>query len=227
MRKTRFLHDGDFSTDSFTKLFAPTDSLKKDVTGQVVSFALLGYAGTIGYTTAGAKGAVVSGLSGMAATFATSFALTFIVAALGLTVTTPVTLAITLASAAANVFAGKKLTEHFFWRDSADRFRADMAKMACEQLDAMLVEINFTRQVEDYIADIFDAIKKEITTNTTDSLKDMQKALLTTRENFAAEKAQVEQKLQNYTTILESLSSITDRTASVREIYGLDAAAAE
>ena len=66
------------------------------------------------------------------------------------------------------------------------------------------------------------AIKAEITQTTLSSTDDLKAALQSTRENFAAEKAQVQQKLQTYQSILVSLSSITDRTSDVRAAYSLD-----
>lgn len=212
---------------AFTQMFVPVNANQNNVKGQLYSFLALGLGGRIGYTHAGVKGAIVGGLSGTAATFAATFALSFVAAALGMTLTAPVTLAITAVAAVANFFTGKKVTQHLFWRQITQDLRVEMTDMACKQLDTMLAETNFARQVEDYVGEVFAAIQKELTTSTSATLQDMQKSLLTTRENFAAEKAQIEQKAQSYTAILESLSEIIDRTANVRRSYGLDRVAGE
>ncbi len=207
--------------DEFTGIFAPQETIGEDGKGQVLSFALLGVGGLAGYKVNGVKGAIVGGLGGGLAIGATSFALAFTLAAVGVTITAPITLAITAAAALVGSLTGKKLTQRLFWKDSAKRFREDLAEIGCKQLDELLEKTDFETTINTYIAEVFDSIKKEITNNTTGALKDIQKALQDTRENFAAEKAQADQKMQSYTAILESLSAITSRTAAVREAYGL------
>ena len=208
--------------DEFAVSLVPADSVGKDGSGQVLSFALLGAGGLAGYKVNGIKGAIVGGLSGGLALGATSFALGFALTAIGVTVTAPVSLAVAVAATLISTLTGKKLTQRLFWKDSAKRFREDLAKMSFDQLDELLEKADFENTINSYITEVFDAIKKEITNNTTGALKDIQKALQDTRENFAVEKAQAAQKMETYTTILESLSAISNRTAAVREAYGLN-----
>ncbi len=218
-----YAQDASEKLAAFTQLFAPKNSRSNNARGQILSFIAFGLAGKYGYTAAGTKGAIVGGLSGAAVDITASAALTALATTLGLAASWPVALGITAVAAAASVFTGKKLTERLFWRNNADQFRKDMADMACQKLDELLAEIDFARQIEDYVAETFEAIKKELNTSMNGSLQDMQKALAETRVNFAGEKAEMEQKVQNYTAILQSLSVMTERTMVIRREYGLEA----
>lgn len=204
-------------------LFSPThESFGDQVMGTLANFYTLG-GGNIsyGWNHAGAKGALVGGLAGAGITWGGSFVLGFIAASLGI-LSMPVSIGLGLVASFAGLLGGKGIVKTVFWKDAANEFRTEIAKAACAQLDATLEESHFAQTLQDHIQLTFDAIKKEITTNTTGTLKDMQKALQTTRENFAVEKAQIAQMAQTYTDMMESLSAIIDRTNAIRETYGLD-----
>ncbi len=203
-------------------------SLGENVAGVLANyFTLSGGNVMYGWKKAGMKGALVGGLTGAGITAGGSFVAGAIAGLLGLTAAWPVVVACGLIGSVAGLLGGKAIVNNVFWKDEANKFRQEIAEETCRQFDAVLAENNFANMLHDHIAATFDAIKNEIVTNTTGSVMDIQKALQDTRENFAAQKAQVEQKVQTYTAILESLSSITERTSAVREAYGLDEIQAE
>lgn len=214
--------------DEISTLFVPNSEAQSKVSANAFGvianyFTLGGGNAVLGYQRAGLKGALVGGLSGAGITLGSSVAIGFLLGGLGLTVGWPVVIAGGLLSGFAGLMGGKSIVKNVFWKDSADRFRKEIADAVCAQFDAILAENNFEVEMREHISRTFEAIKKEVEANTSGSLRDMRKAMQSTRENFAAEKAQINQKLQTYTGILESLSAITARTTSVRAAYGLDA----
>ena len=175
-----------------------------------------------GYKVAGVKGALVGGLSGAAINLGGAFLIGAICGLAGLAVTWPVALAAAGVSAVAGLIGGKKVVEKVFSSRVEEMKKSQIADVFCQQFTDTIAANKMDKVLEDHIRDTFAAIKAEIAANTTGSAKDLQKALQTTREQFAAEKGQLEQKLQIYTGILESLSEITGRTREVRQAYGLD-----
>lgn len=174
-----------------------------------------------GYNIAGPKGAIVGGLSGAGITAAGSYALGILLGLTGLTAW-PFVLGAGMIGSIGGLLGGKALVNKVFWRDRAEDFKRSLGKAACGELDRILQQEHFEATINDHIHATFAAIKDELRKNSSATLVDLQKTVLTIRENFAAEKAQSERKLQTYTAILEELSAITERTAKVRKQYRLD-----
>ena len=206
-------------------LLAPTE--KKDSAASTIGNTLLNFitlgGGSIalGYKHAGAKGALVGGLAGTGVTFAGSVLTGVIAAAIG-TTAWPVIVGGTLIASLLGLMSGKSIVKKVFWKDSAEKFRSELADSACKQFDRSLEENKFVDLMTAHIADTFKAIKNEISTSALRTTGDLQKNLTNTKENFAAEKAKTEKQLENYGQILESTSAIVDRTSAVRQAYGLD-----
>ncbi len=206
-----------------------TLATKKDKTilAQNVGAVLANYftlgAGNVyfGYKTAGVKGALVGGIAGTGLTVGSIAAISAVMATVG-AVTWPVLVAGTLLGCFTGLVSGRAVVDRVFWKTTADKFRKDIEDAACKQFETILEESRFEEMLRDHITGTFSAIKAEITQTTLSSTDDLKAALQSTRENFAAEKAQVQQKLQTYESILVSLSSITDRTSDVRAAYSLD-----
>ena len=211
--------------EEISLLLAPTE--KKDSAASMAGHILLNYLTlgggslALGYKHAGAKGALVGGLAGTGITFATAYATGLIAAAVGL-VGWPVLVCGGLIASLIGVMGGKGIVKSVFWKDSAEKFRRELADAACMQFENSLAENHFTDRLAAHIQDTFRAIRNEIGNSTVKTVGDMQAALQKSKEDFAADKAKTEEKLQDYGRILESLSAISERTAAVREAYGLD-----
>lgn len=206
-------------TFSFTKNKDGAKMTAVDVALNTVVFG----AGSVvsGYKAAGVKGAIIGGVSGGALTAGASYALGALAGALGL-VSWPFILAAGVLGSLAGFLGGKSIVNRIFGRDLIANFKAALADSVCDELDNVLKEEKVDEKLREHVRTIFDTIKKEISANTTSAIKDLQKSIQKTRENYAAEKAQAEAQLQNYTTILESLSVITAHTTDVRKAYGLE-----
>ena len=174
-----------------------------------------------GYRLAGKKGAFVGGLSGMVITLGSAVALGALLGTFGL-VTVPFIAISSLVASALGFVGSGQLVKTTLWSEMANTYRQQIADEVGKIVDEILEKNAFDDMLCDQITDTFRSIKKEITTNTMGTLEDLQSNLQKTKVNFAAEKAQTEQQLQTYMTILESLSAISEHTTSVREMYGLD-----
>lgn len=204
--------------DRKNKLDAP------ELAKHALLYAAFGTAGQsilYGYSTAKWKGALLGGLSSLGLTMGSSVLAGFALALAGV-VSTPAIVVAGLTAAVSGMLGGNAIVKKVFWKDRAEIFRNDLAQAACDALDAALLENDFNHYIEEYVNDTFNGIKNELRKNTEGSLSDLQSTLLTTRENYAAEKARTEQRLQDYTLIMENLSAITERTQQVREAYHLD-----
>lgn len=186
------------------------------------AFGTSGQSVLYGYRTAKLKGAILGGVSSLGLTMGSATVATVALVLAGITVATPVALAVTLLSAVTGMFGGNAIVKKVFWKDRAEVFRTEIAQAACDGLDQVLVDNDFNHYIEDYVNTTFAGIKNELRKNTEGTLSDLQHTLLKTRENYAAERAQAEQQLQDYTMIMENLSAITERTQQVRENYHLD-----
>ena len=207
----------------FTPKKEKADALQT-IGGTLLNTLTLGLGGAMGYgyKTAGVKGVLVGGLAGVGAYWGTAFVFGTIATIVG-TVAWPFLIAGCLTSGLVGLIGGKKIVDSVFWKNSAEQYRSDLGKAVCDQFDAMLKENQFDEKLRSHISDTFAAVKAEISNSTLKSLEDLQTALLKCKEDFAADKAITEEKLQNYSRILESLSSISERTVAVRQAYGLDA----
>ena len=185
------------------------------------AFGTYGQSIMYGYRTAKWKGAILGGASSLGLSVGSSMLAGFALGLAGVTAT-PVALAAVALSAVAGMLGGNAIVKKVFWKDRADVFRNEIAQAACDGLDQVLADNEFTHYIEDYVSTTFAGIKNELRKSTEGTLSDLQYTLSRTRENYAAEKAQAEQQLQDYTMIMENLSAITERTQRVREDYHLD-----
>lgn len=174
-----------------------------------------------GYNIAGAKGALVGGLAGAGITTAGCYAAGVLLGLAGLT-TWPFVLAGAALASVGGLVGGKAIVQKVFWKDRVDAFKKEIAAAACGELDNILKQEHFEATIIDHIHATFATIKAEMQRDTSGTLVDLQNTLRSVSENFAAEKAQAEQKVQTYTAILEDLSAMTERTRGVRAEYKLD-----
>ena len=194
-----------------------------NIGGTLANYLTLGGGNVyFGYKAAGVKGALVGGLTGAGITFGSATILgTALALAVG-AITWPVLVVSTLLGGFAGLMGGNSIVKKVFWQNSANQFRQDIEKATCEQFESILEESHFDDMLRDHISDTFSAIKREISDTTLKTTDDLKATLHALKEDFAGEKAQAEQKLQTYESILVGLSSITDRTSEVRAAYGLD-----
>ncbi len=186
--------------------------------------AAIGATGTgglfIGFREAGAKGALLGGITGAAGFFASYFPAMFFAGFLGIT-TGPVVLCLMAFAGLAGTFTGKFTVDKFLTQERIDKFKADFKTQVRKQFHEMKINTDFSESVRKQVFTAFEGLKKKIETETEIILCDTQKTLDNLNTLKAEKKNVSEKEMERLHGIADAASKIlTDAYAMRRELTG-------
>ncbi|PKM52199.1 MAG: dynamin family protein [Firmicutes bacterium HGW-Firmicutes-7] len=154
----------------FTPLGQSTDLVKEGLVATASSFLISGFSGVVsGYRVAGAKGALVGGLSG----FGSAFGGAMILSLIGIPLIWPAVLALGVVS----FFTGNWVTKKVFAKDSIEKFKTGLKDSVLSGLSEMKSSDNFASKVREQIDSAFNALKSKVEVETDTIINDTQYTL--------------------------------------------------
>lgn len=187
--------------------------------------AAIGATGTgglyIGLREAGAKGALLGGITGAAGFFALYFPSMFFAGFLGIT-TGPVVLCLLAFAGLAGTFSGKFAVDKFLEQEKIEKFKTDFKSVVRKQFHEMKINTDFSESVRKQVFTAFEGLKKKIETETEIILCDTQKTLDNLNVLKAEKKSVSEMEMERLHEIADKVSKILSGAfAFRRELTGV------